>query len=229
MKFTKQLLATVAVLAWSVASHAATQWSQTVTVNQFIPDGSPVGLASTINVSLPGADPATAVLPGSLSVRLNISGGYNGDLYACVTHGNQYAVLLNRPGVSAADSLGYGDSGMNVLFTDQASNWNVHNYQQVTTPLFETQLTGTWGVDGRTVSPYSVDGTEAPTATLSSFNWVDPNGNWTLFVADVNGGDISTLVSWGVEFSAVPEPAVFSLLAAGGLLGFALLRRRLVL
>ena len=45
-----------------------------------------------------------------------------------------------------------------------------------------------------------------PTALLSSFNGLNANGNWTLYIADVSGGSVSTLTSWTLEIAAVPEP-----------------------
>jgi subtilisin-like proprotein convertase family protein len=44
---------------------------------------------------------------------------------------------------------------------------------------------------------------------LSSFNGLNPNGTWTLFLADASGGAPNTLVSWGLDITgtaAVPEP-----------------------
>jgi len=220
MKTIKQIISTMALLAGCVAANAAIEYQGAVTVNQLIPDGSASGLASTINVSLPGGQ----IVAGSLSVTLNVSGTYNGDLYAYLTHGSGFAVLLNRVGSSATDGLGYGDSGLNVQFSDSAANGNIHTYQQVTTPAAGSQLGGTWAPDGRNVSPYTVNGTETPTATLSSFDGTDPNGAWTLFVADASGGDLNTLVSWGMEMSAVPEPASFGV--ASGLIALAFAIRR---
>ena len=43
--------------------------------------------------------------------------------------------------------------------------------------------------------------TDAGTAYLSSFNGLDPNGEWILFIADMAGGDLSTLDSWGLQIS----------------------------
>ena len=79
-------------------------------------------------------------------------------------------------------------------------------------------MTGTWQPDGRTNSPGSVLDSHTPDAFLSSFNGLDPNGDWTLFVADVSGGDTHTLVNWGLEATGpIPEPGTTTLLALGGL------------
>ena len=47
---------------------------------------------------------------------------------------------------------------------------------------------GKWVADGRTNRPTEVLDTDARPALLSGFNGLDPNGNWTVFVADVAGG-----------------------------------------
>jgi hypothetical protein len=49
------------------------------------------------------------------------------------------------------------------------------------------------------------------TAFLSSFKGLDPNGEWTLFVADLSAGNISTLVSWGLNIEGgYAAPAISS-------------------
>src|SRR4030095_2852575 len=42
------------------------------------------------------------------------------------------------------------------------------------------------------------------TGLLSSFNGLNPNGEWTLFLADLSPLDTSTLVSWGLELCGLP-------------------------
>ena len=49
-------------------------------------------------------------------------------------------------------------------------------------------------------------GAEQPTALLSSFDGQQINGPWTLFVADVSGGDLNTLVSWGIQVDVATAP-----------------------
>src|SRR5262249_39394438 len=91
-----------------------------------IPDGSSVGLVSSQQVS------SSLNSIGHLSVILDIAGGagggWNGDLYALLFHDGVAVVLLNRPGVTAANPIGYGDSALNVTLDDAAGN-NIHNYQ----------------------------------------------------------------------------------------------------
>jgi subtilisin-like proprotein convertase family protein len=174
-------------------------------VNQAIPDGDASGLASSLHLT--GiSDPIV-----SLQVNLNLSGTYNGDLYAYLVHDGGFSVLLNRVGRTSNNDLGYGDGGFNVTFFDGAANGDIHNYRSslfgnASTPL-SGPLTGNWSPDGRQSSPFGVTDADARTALLSSFDGLDPNGDWTLFVADLSGGDLHQLDSWGLEFGA-PVPSV---------------------
>jgi MYXO-CTERM domain-containing protein len=58
---------------------------------------------------------------------------------------------------------------------------------------------------------------------LSNFIGLNPNGTWTLFVADQSAGETSTLQSWSMTITGVPEPSAALL---GGLGVLLLLRRR---
>ncbi len=70
-------------------------------------------------------------------------------------------------------------------------------------------MTGLWRPDGRNTDPNNVTDLTSPTASLSSFTGQNPNtGSWTLYVADLTGGDAHTLNGWTLTFtgSNVPEP-----------------------
>ncbi len=168
-----------------------------VAVNISIPDGLSTGRASVTNI--------TSLIGGltDVNVTLNVSGGWNGDLYAYLVHDSGFAVLLNRAGKRAADSLGYDDAGFNVTLDDQAANGDIHSYRLTLSTNHNTPLggplTGTWAPDGRTNDPANVLDTHPRTDLLGSFNGLNPNGEWVLFVADDASGDISTLVSWSLE------------------------------
>ena len=58
---------------------------------------------------------------------------------------------------------------------------------------------------------------------LSNFTGLNPNGTWTLFVADQSAGAQSTLQSWSMTITGVPEPSCALLLLTTSLL---LARRR---
>jgi subtilisin-like proprotein convertase family protein len=217
----KQILTLVMAMATGAAAFGQQVFS--TNVNSVIPDNNPGGLASQIAVGgLSGAI-------SNVTVNLDITGGYNGDLYAYVAGPNGgFAVLLNRTGASSTSAYGYGDSGFNVTFDDSAAaaNPDIHFYQTVSNPnggLSGGVLTGNWGSDGETFNPqlqssYPVAPTATPTATLGSFDGADGNGQWTLFLADLSGGDQSTVVSWSLDITTVPEPEVWALGAMGVLL-----------
>jgi subtilisin-like proprotein convertase family protein len=185
-----------------------------------IPDGSLAGWSDTRAVS---------TTPGQISdvsVTLNLSGGWNGDLYAYLVHDTGFAVLLNRVGRSSGSSVGYGDAGMSVVLNDAGANGNIHWYGGGGAP------SGGYAPDGRNISPLSsgaLFSSTSPTALLSSFGGLNVNGNWTLFIADVSVGDQTAVTSWGLEIAAVPEPASLiegsvAVLFLGGMIG--LYRRR---
>ena len=222
----KKLMAIMAgvTLMGSVAM-AQTTYSYTFTNSASIPDGDLSGLALSTNLA--AISPSTI---GNVDVRLNISGGYNGDLYAFLTGPNGgFAVLLNRSGVSnSASAFGYGDSGMNVTLSSSGAN-NIQYYQS-----YGGVISGgaTWAPSGINIDPNSTPSafwtafvSGSPSALLTSFNGTDANGTWTLFLADLSGGGQSTLVSWGLDITTVPEPSTLALTSLG-LAGAVLVIRR---
>ena len=184
-----------------------------------IPDNDPNGIQSS--QTLTGIPRAVS----HVSVTLNVSGGFNGDLYAYLLHNSTQAVLLNRVGRTGTSGVGYPDAGFGLdassssfTFDDQASH-DVHFYRIFSYVLNGSgQLTGSWQPDGRALDPESAGSAfvTAPRSNpLSLFNGMDGNGLWTLFVADVAALGESTLVSWGLDISIVPEPASATLLCCG--------------
>lgn len=167
---------------------------------QAIPDDNGSGLAYSFSF----ADAATSIT--DVSVTMNISGGYNGDLFVYLSHGGGYAVLLNRVGRTSTSDFGYNTAGFVVTLTGSAAT-DIHNYQTLS-PTYNGsgQLTGTWAADGRDVNPNSALDTTPRTATLAGFNGLNPNGDWTLYFRDTSPGGISTLNGWSVEVNPVPEP-----------------------
>jgi subtilisin-like proprotein convertase family protein len=188
-----------------------------------IPDGNPVGLSEQFNVSGLGG------LVTNVQVSLNISGGFNGDLYAFLS-GPQglLAVLLNREGVTTGNPIGYGDAGMNITLDGMANN-NIHSYGLGYTTNGLGQVTGTWAADGRNIdpqSPGSAFDSASTAANLGVFQGTQGNGVWTLFIADmVPGGGTAVLNSVDLAIITVPEPQTWAMLG-GGILGLAVTFRR---
>ena len=164
---------------------------------------------------------------GSITVNLDITGGFNGSLYGYLAYDGVIVTLLNRVGVGSTTGgstpFGYGDSGFNITLSSSAAN-DVHFYQNVSGYNINGtgQLTGTWAPDGRGISPLSSPGSFDSTLglqTLNSFNGLSPDGTWTLFLADVvSGGSQPQVISYGLEITTVPEPVNMALGIFAGLL-----------
>ncbi len=208
----------------TLSSSAATLAVSFDNLNAPIPDGSALGLNDQRLIS------TTSTILLSLSVTLNLTGGFNGDLYVQLTHDSGFSVLLNRVGRDAANVIGYTDSGFNVSFNDAAPAGDVHTYRTIATGNAATPLagplTGTWAPDGRATDPANVVTADARTAMLGSFIGVNPNGVWTLFIADLDGGGVSTLNSWSLNAEVVPEPSGLMALSASLILWSAQRRRK---
>ncbi len=231
-----RLRVAILILGLALGSSArANQYSFPFTNGNVIPDANPVGLTDTRFIS---GIPSWQVIT-NLEVSLNISGGFNGDLYAYLRHEVDgqvgFAILLNRVGKDTNNRrlpsyFGYPEPGFLVTISDLAAT-DIHIYGTVP---FETnalgQLLGTWQPDARNVNPALVVTSDPRTAFLESFFGLDPNGEWTLFLADYSGGEESILESWSLNIMTVPEPGASALAAVAAVSIAAVLppvRRRL--
>ena len=168
--------------------------SQTFTpANGTITDGNPVGVVFSGTFSQPGFNSAVT----GVSIGLNISGGYNGDLYAYLVAPNGTVVLLlNQPGTGAFGSAAAG-------FGNGTAN------------SFELTSSGSsiQGVDGTAYQ--TLTGSFQAAGSLNSFvtSGATANGTWTLFFADLNaGGGTSYLNNWTLNLTVVPEPVLLALI-----------------
>lgn len=215
MMKTKQLALTAAlVLSLGTAALADTTTTNNFAANQTVPDADANGLA--LNGTVSGLSGKIV----NVNVTLDITNGFNGDLYAYLVGPNGgFAVLFNRVGVSNnASAFGYGNAGFDITLSDSSAN-DVHYYQNFG-PGYNAagQLTGTWQTDGINIDP----GTNTPaafltagqTAMLASLDGVDANGVWTLFLADMSSGGVATVNNWGLVIT-VPEPTTLALGAMG--------------
>ena len=184
------LLASLATLT-SFATLYTTNWSTGFANSGVVPDNNLSGWSDTRTV---GAIPAGTF--ASLAVTLNLSDGWNGDLYAYLVHGSGFTVLLDRVGTGVS-SFGYGDAGMNVTLA--SSGTSIHQYGGNST--FSAAPAGTWRTDNTSGS-------------LASFLSTNPNGTWSLFIADLSGGSVTTVSSWGLQMDIVAVPEVETWVAA---------------
>ena len=190
---TKYLAAlTVAWLLLAVSAPASLITTvESGALNITVPDGNPVGISRTLNVSGLGNILSSG---DNVSMTLNISGGNNGDLYAYLSYDGHIVTLLDQPGVMGGNPEGYTDAGFNVTLGDG-------NYGNI----------NTYGSSGYTTSGGQVAGTYNPASGNTAFqgyNGINPNGGWVLFIADMSGGDPSQSVlnSWSLTLDVVPEP-----------------------
>ena len=112
-------------------------------------------------------------------------------MFGYLSYNGTLVTLLNRVGTGSGNAIqnafGYSTAGFNnVSLSDAGTGGNIHNAQNPgSLPTFS----------------YAADG-----GSLASFNGVDPNGTWTLFFADMSGGNTSMLNGWSLDITAVPEP-----------------------
>jgi hypothetical protein len=199
-------------LAISLASsgEASIYNSGTLSVGQQIADGNVVPYPTSFtktDIPIPDGE-STPALRG-VEVSLNISGGFNGDLYGYLTFQSVDSsvttiTLLNMVGttVSPYDPLGYRDAGMIVTLSDSGAT-SIHDYGG---------NGGSQFVGGDT--KYLADG-----GSFAAFNGANANGTWTFNLADLSGGDtsFSTLVSWSLTLDVVPEPTTWAAIIFGTL------------
>lgn len=225
------------VLAGSTMTASAQLYSVTQSsgaLSVLIPDNSSVGVAHEQEVT--GLVGALDYVEVDLRITsLGASPMFNGDLYVTLTHDSGYSVLLNRVGRRLGSSGGYADNGFDIRLSDTAAA-DVHSYRLTVSgnefvPISNSNpadpLTGTWQPDGRAVDPGVVLTTSPRTAGLSTFDGLNPNGVWTLFVADLGVGGLAKLDSWSVHLVGVPEVTWTGWVSGALLLGGALLRRSL--
>jgi len=173
-------------------------------LNRVLPDGNAAGLSEVRSIN------STVAAISAVKLKLRIDGEFNGDLYGYLRHirsgETNYCVLLNRPGRSAAKTVGYADAGLNVTFQQTAAD--VHLYRSFTNLPPAMPLNGVWQPDGRAVDPGVVLETSPRTGSLDSFNSIGASGEWTLFLADMESGGTNMLVSWELEITGPTVPSI---------------------
>jgi len=156
-----------------------------------IPDANPVGVmfaGSVTNV------PSGWIVSG-VTVQLNITNGYNGDLYGYLVAPNGTLVrLLNRPGTGLIP-FGASGPGMNITLQDGTTDHGP--IQDETTSSF---LIGSYNAD----------------QSMAGFNGSLADGAWTLFMADLSGGGTGVLNSLTLNITATAAPVTVTLARHSG-------------
>lgn len=138
--------------------------------------------------------------------------GVNGDLYAYLSFDGALIPLLNRVGKGTGSeptySFGYQDSGFNAVTLTDSATVNIHNYGGGFVP------TGSYLPDSGGVT------------FATTYGGLDPNGTWTIyFQSMVSGDETTTLTSWSLSITTVPEPINVALGIFGGVFGAVALAR----
>jgi subtilisin-like proprotein convertase family protein len=159
---------------------------------------------------------ASGLTLANITVSLNITGGYNGDLYSYLASPNgTVLVLLNRVGASGSSAYGFSTAGMNVTLNDSGA-LDIH----------AVNIPGNGGIyraDGQNGSPFATSSLNANGGSATFGNTFvgggnnNPTGTWTLFFADCSPGSISILNGFTVDITAVPEPVNAALMVFGSI------------
>jgi hypothetical protein len=156
-----------------------------------IPDNDLNGLASTINLSAPLSEITGVSLTLDIAGDPNASDAYNGDYYAYLQFSTGLMVLLNQ---IDNPPLPYGSpgSGFNVTLSDGNPNIGA-------APSTAGQpLIGTFSPQG--------GGASTGASLAGTFGGLNPNGAWTLFIADESPGGVGELASWSLDVTANTTP-----------------------
>jgi len=179
----------------------STNWSTGFVNAGVVPDNNFSGWSDSRSVN---TMPAGTLM--GVAVDLQLSSGWTGDLYAYLVHSSGFVVLLDRVGTPGA-AFGYGAGNMSVTNADNGFNGlvitaNIHgggaNASGLFNPDNDNAGTATTGASG----------------SLGSFLGTSQNGTWSLFVADLSGGGVTTIQSWGLQMDIVAVPEVETWVAA---------------
>jgi len=190
-------------LFFAADSGSLAGWSLTITPQQSFPGG-----AITINdvsAATPYPSQVTASgLPGNVT---NVSVTLNGFSH---TFPHDVGMLLVSPGgqrkmVIMADTGGPNPGESNVTFTLDdigatvvpSANFVAGIYKP--TAVAPTDNFPLSGMNPPPSPPYPQPQPLGTATFASTFNGIDPNGTWSLYVMDDAGGDIGTIASWNLN------------------------------
>ncbi len=195
----KTLLVTLVVLTAAVTQASYTFYGSgaNLTIPTLQQVAGPISTATASGVSGTVTD---------IALQLDITGGFNGDLYAYLVAPDQSttAVLLGTPGGNFSQ-IG---SGYQITLTDGGIDGAIQNAAQ----SWGTAVTGTYYAEVSLLTAFG--------SYLATYG---ANGDWRLFIANQSSGDngVSVLGSWSLSMTttAVPEPDQVVAMALLGLIG----------
>ncbi len=152
------------------------------TISVAVPDGSPVGVTHTLNVT---GVPAGATITG-VSVNINLTHTWISDMVINLKapNGNNILNLFNARG-------GAGDNLTNMTISSTGTN---------SLATGAAPFTGTWAPDAAIgVGPTAFTSNVGSFGALYAGN--SGNGAWTLAMRDLVGFDLGTLTSWSITIT----------------------------
>ena len=78
-----------------------------------------------------------------------------------------------------------------------------------------SKLTGSWAPADPAVALENFLGTDAQTSLRGSLVGTPPNGEWPLFLSDLDFGEQGNLVKWDTMITVIPEPSSWVFLGLG--------------
>lgn len=183
-----------------------------------IPDNSPAGVSSVINIS--GLHPSFQISDLNLTIH-GLTHTWAGDLAATLSNGTTTVTFVSRVGRTST-TTGFGDSsdfGGDYTFDSDSAN-NINAAAAAAGAAVAIPPGTYWTSDSLTASVATPAGSVNNLA-FNAYDGQNANGTWTLNVVDGAGGDTGGFTGWSLEI--VPEPTSLALLALGGL---AMFRRR---
>lgn len=152
-----------------------------------IPDNTPSGVTSTINVT-------DNSIISDANVNIDITHTWVGDLEVILQSPNGTMVtLVDRPGYTG---IGFGCSENDISATlDDEASTAIEDECAVAVP--------------------AINGSFIPNNPLSAFDGENALGIWTITVIDNAGGDTGTLIDWGLDLEYAPSGLQLALDVSG--------------
>lgn len=207
MKHLRNLFFLAAVLAVGVAiAQAGTMSFTTADGAAVIPDNSGGAVTACQNITVAGAGPVV----DDLNVQVTVAHSWVGDLTYRLTGPNAAVLMLmNRPGRAGTGVGNSANTSVALTFDDAAASTQSAEdagEAPVGTACASATVVGAGcGPDNYIPNTGGADTPIGGVGTnLAQYNGINPNGLWTLCVADSAGADTGTLSTWTLTVSTTP-------------------------